>query len=65
MEKNNWISHVEWVIMFVTIIGSFFAIYSCINDCNSRFDQFLIAWHDEAKDFHGRLCMIEERNKGK
>jgi hypothetical protein len=21
--------------------------------------------HDEMKDFHGRLCAIEERNKGK
>ena len=23
------------------------------------------AIHDEIKDFHGRLCAIEERNKGK
>ncbi|HMK58314.1 MAG TPA: hypothetical protein VK462_04625 [Nitrososphaeraceae archaeon] len=23
------------------------------------------AIHDEVKDFHGRLCVIEERNRGK
>ncbi len=27
--------------------------------------QLLIAIQDEIKDFHGRLCAIEERNKGK
>ena len=61
--KNNWISHAEWVVMFITIIGSFYALHSTINECNSRFDQFLIAWNEEAKDFHGRLCAIEEKNK--
>ena len=64
-EKNNWISHVEWVIMFVTLIGGFYAIESRIDSCNNRMDQFLLAWHEEAKDFHGRLCSIEERNRGK
>ncbi len=65
MEKNNWLSHLEWVVLLLTILGSFYAIHSSINDCNTRFDQFMIAWHEESKDFHGRLCMIEERNRGK
>lgn len=25
----------------------------------------ILAIHEEIKDFHGRLCAIEERNKGK
>lgn len=27
--------------------------------------QILLAIQQEIKDFHGRLCVIEERNKGK
>lgn len=72
MDKNNWISHIEWVVMFVTLVGGFYTIDSRIDNCHSRIDQFLIAWraeanafHQETKDFHGRLCAIEERNKGK
>ena len=30
---------------------------------NNRMDQFMIEWKNEVKDFHGRLCAIEERNK--
>lgn len=56
MKENTWLSHVEWVVVIVTLIGGFYTI-------ESRMDQFLIAWHIENKDFHGRLCAIEERNK--
>jgi len=63
MDKSNWISHIEWIVMFVTIIGGFYSIDCRIDNCNNRMDQFLIAWHQENKDFHGRLCAIEERNK--
>jgi len=65
MEKNSWLSHMEWVVMFVTLIGGFYMIETRFDNCNNRMDQFLIAWHEEAKDFHGRLCAIEERNKAK
>ena len=81
MEKSNWISHAEWVIMFVTLLGGFYTVESRIDNCNNRIDQFLVswkqeslvwqqqlrqeslAWQQESKDFHGRLCAIEERNK--
>ena len=33
------------------------------DSANNRFDAFMIAWKEESKDFHGRLCAIEERNK--
>jgi hypothetical protein len=43
-----------------------------MDSTNTRFDQFMLAWkeestgfHEAMKDFHGRLCSIEERNKGK
>jgi hypothetical protein len=28
-------------------------------------DNQVLAIHEEIKDFHGRLCAIEERNRGK
>jgi len=34
-----------------------------IDAVNRRSDQLYQALHDETKDFHGRLCAIEERNK--
>ncbi len=70
MEKNgSIISHLEWFIVFITLIGGFYAIDvkfdAKFDSINSRFDQFIFAWQQESKDFHGRLCQIEEKNKGK
>lgn len=88
MSENNsnenagkWINHIEWLVLFITLLGGFYAVDGRIDTLNSRidnaisstnsrqdaintrFDQFLNAWKEEAKDFHGRLCTIEERNK--
>ncbi|MEN6512231.1 MAG: hypothetical protein ABFD00_10445 [Chloroherpetonaceae bacterium] len=64
MEKNNSIiNHIEWLIVFITLLGGFYALDGRIDAINNRFDQFMIAWHEESKDFHGRLCAIEEKNK--
>jgi len=30
-----------------------------------RLEKMMNLVHEEMKDFHGRLCAIEERNKGK
>lgn len=65
MENKNWMSHIEWLIVFITLLGGFYSLDGRIDSINSIFDQFLIAWHEESKDFHGRLCAIEERNKEK
>lgn len=66
------ISHLEWLVVFVTLIGSVYTIYSRVDATNARFDQFMVSmqqesmrFQDSIKDFHGRLCAIEERNKGK
>ena len=72
MESKNWASHIESIVIVITLFGGYFmidskfdAMNSRFDSINSRFDQFLIAQHEESKDFHGRLCAIEERNKGK
>mgnify|MGYP001615458479 CR=1 FL=1 len=57
MKEHGWVTHMEWLVVFLTIIGGFYMI-------EMRMDQFLMAWHQENKDFHGRLCAIEERNRG-
>lgn len=73
-KNNNWLIHLELFIMFATLIGSIITMNSRIDDVNarfditiaamnSRFDQFMIISNEEAKDFHGRLCAIEERNR--
>lgn len=64
MEKNNSIiTHIEWLIVFITLLGGFYALDARIDGINNRFDQYMIASHEESKDFHGRLCSIEERNR--
>lgn len=59
MEKKNqiqWQPMVEMVIVLVTILGSTIPLY--LQNSNQ-----IQAIHQEMKDFHGRLCAIEERNK--
>jgi hypothetical protein len=55
--KISWsiISHIEWIIVFVTLLGGFYSLDSKIDAVNFRMDQYMIAWHEESKDFHGRL----------
>lgn len=38
---------------------------SAIASANARIDTICVMIHSEMKDFHGRLCAIEERNRGK
>lgn len=47
---------ISLVIVMVTILGSTIPLY--IHTSSQ-----IQAIHEEMKDFHGRLCMIEERNK--
>ena len=49
---------ISLVIVMVTILGSTIPLY--IHTSSQ-----IQAIHDEIKDFHGRLCSIEERNRGK
>jgi hypothetical protein len=69
----------DWVqfgLMFVTFVGLFIwnrtENRSDMRHMDSKLESnrnLIIAFHEaikeEMKDFHGRLCAIEERNKGK
>ena len=56
--KNNiqWQPLIEMIIVLVTILGSTIPLYLHTSSQIS-------AIHEEMKDFHGRLCSIEERIK--
>lgn len=55
MKEGSMISHIEWLIVFITLLCGFYALDARIDAINSRFDQFMIASHEESKDFHGKL----------
>ena len=70
--KNNniqWQPLVELVVVLLTILGSTIPLY--IHTDNkleiqiNAIRQDIQAVHQEMKDFHGRLCAIEERNREK
>lgn len=63
MENKSWINHLEWAVVLVTLIGGFYAMDARIDAINARFDQFMFAWQQESKDFHGRLVSLEERSR--
>ena len=60
----------DWTQVF-TILGTNLALFIWARteasqdrrDMNSRLEAALKAIHDEMKDFHGRLCKIEESRK--
>lgn len=59
MAKENRINFeliITLTIMLATILGSTIPLY--IHSSNQ-----IAAIHDEMKDFHARLCVIEERNR--
>lgn len=65
MEKNSWQPIVELSIVLFTILGSTIPLYLHTDSKIDAIHQSIDAIHLEIKDFHGRLCAIEERNKEK
>ncbi len=76
----QWQPLVELIVVLMTILGSTIPLYihtdSKLEAAISRSDQklenslnkidlTLQSIKDEMRDFHGRLCAIEEKNKGK
>ena len=53
----------QFLIMIVTMGGLFFWNRSESRTDNRRVLDLIDAIQKEIKDFHGRLCAIEERNK--
>ncbi len=56
IQKLNIELIISLVIVMVTILGSTIPLYL-------HTSSQIQAIHDEMKDFHGRLCAIEERNR--
>jgi len=57
-KRFNWEIVATLFILVLTILGATIPLHL---HTSSQID----AIHQEMKDFHGRLCAIEERNKGK
>ena len=55
----------QFLILLVTFAGLFFWNRSESRNDFRHTDAILNAIKDEIKDFHGRLCAIEEKNKEK
>ena len=60
-QKSIWISHLEWVVLFVTLLCGFYSVNTRIDNCNNRIDQVITLMHNESMQFHGRLSILEER----
>ena len=60
-QKSIWISHLEWVVLFVTLLGGFYSVNTRIDNCNNRIDQVITLMHNESMQFHGRLSILEEK----
>lgn len=60
----------QFTVLLVTILGMFIwnrsESRSDIRHMDTKLEStksLIIAIHDEIKDFHNRLCIIEERNR--
>lgn len=51
--------------VFAVVIANLTTVIILYCHQDNKTTAFLKAIQDEMKDFHGRLCAIEERNKGK
>lgn len=51
----------------ITILGTNIALFSWLRSDMKSFETKIEGWKDEVnkemKDFHGKLCALEERNK--
>ena len=58
---------VEMIIFLASIIGTFFWCRSESREdsrkVEARVEALIMAIHAEIKDFHGRLCALEEKNR--
>ncbi|MEK6881239.1 MAG: hypothetical protein AABY22_16580 [Nanoarchaeota archaeon] len=68
-DKNQfqWQPLVELIVVMMTILGSTIPLYihtdSKIDAMRADAKEFSRAVLEEMKDFHGRLCAIEEKNR--
>lgn len=61
-KKIQWQQLIELIVVLMIILGSTIPLYM---HTDNKLEAVLTAMNTEMKDFHGRLCAIEERNKAK
>jgi hypothetical protein len=65
--KFSWQHILELVLILVTVLGTTITLHlhmdSKLDSYQSRSYDILEGIRQDMKDFHGRLCAIEERNK--
>jgi hypothetical protein len=72
MEQRSWSVHVEFAVIFITLIGGFYTLDSKIEKQGARTDKLYEMFVDlqkeikqEAKEFHGRVSVMETKIEGK
>ena len=58
--KIQWQPLVELVVVLLTILGSTIPLYL---HTDTKLENAINGIREDMRDFHGRLCAIEERNK--
>lgn len=79
-QRIQWQPLIELIVVLMTILGSTIPLYihtdnkleaaitrsdKKLETSLNKIDSTLQSIKDELRDFHGRLCAIEERNRGK
>ena len=63
----QWQPIVELIVVLMTILGSTIPLYihtdSKMEEHRKVTNELILSIRDDMRDFHGRLCAIEERNK--
>lgn len=66
-KKNNWQPLIELFVVLATVVGTTVPLYihtdSKMMEHRKETNEILEAIRQDIRDFHGRLCAIEERNK--
>lgn len=58
--RIQWQPLVELIVVLLTILGSTIPLYL---HTDNKLEAALQGIREDMRDFHGRLCAIEERNK--
>lgn len=70
METKGWFVHVEWVVVFITLLGGFYLIDGKIERQGERTDKLYEMFvenqrdiHNLIREIHGRVCEVETKYK--
>lgn len=63
MENRHWFVHVEWVTVFITLLGGFFMLDSKIETQNARTDRLYDMFVDNQTRMHELLNEMKKENQ--